>query len=348
VKANDEDVLLLKVHNPWNAKNTWNGAWSASSEEWNRNKTAAATCEVSKSSADGSFWISLEDAVNYFDGGGVIYTQPAAAAAVDYRVEGKFVDTQPNFVLEVHAAEPVELMLVLSQKDKRGATDEHAKRFAPIMLSVAKHDGARFRVDQNSSWDAAAPSTDYNFMVARDVALTYTFEPSASPYLVVPRIHRKGVREGYDRSFVVGIISSKPLDGKVNIAVKSIDAENRVLKNIVAFTADDMTSVDAAHQLHRTGEFATLTVSDTVCSAPHAIVKKTEPIVDKAESDDAISNEDPDAEEVEASIHDVDTAPHVVKEDRPTPTPREDDVATDPQADGTRPRDTDEESLQEL
>lgn len=327
VQAGGQDELLLKVHNPWPVNHTWTGAWSAGAAEWSQNPATATVCDVMHDNpAEGTFWIAFQDAINYFDGGGVVYT---TSSAIDYRVKGQFADTRPSVVLEVHASEPVEVMLVLSQSDKRGGTDPRGGRYAPIMLSVAKKEGGSYRVDQNSSWDAVSSSADYNFTVARDVAMKYTFEPNSSPYLVVPRIHRKGVVEGYDRHYVLGVIADKPLEGKVHIALKSIGAENRVFKNLITFDpSEDISNVEAEFQTHRTGQLAAVAIGDVLCRTPGAVVTKSEPIANEqhttGSSKAALSPDGVNEEAVEAptTIHDSVNDAHVVSGNTPPPTPK--------------------------
>lgn len=283
-----DNVVLFKVHNPWKATATWNGPWSAKSAEWDKHPRARSVCRPEET-APGSFWISWNDAINYFDGGGVVYCTPDA---VDYRVKGQFNDVIPSVVLEIEAKEAVTVTLVLSQQDKRGGSDNDAGlRFAPCMLSVAQYDGSRHEVVANSSWDPAAPSAEYNFMVARDMAVTYTFQPSERPYLVVPRIHRKGVSAGYSRPYAFGIISQQALDGKLNIRCTSLDSENRVFKNLIRFDAGSLPAVEAQYQVHRAGEMPKVAFGEMVVGTAPA--KAADPETSGSEAN--ISREEEDA-----------------------------------------------------
>lgn len=313
--ASIDGTVLLKVRNPWDSKATWTGAWSAGSAEWNRHSNARHACHP-EDCTGGSFWICWNDAINYFDGGGIIYCAPNV---VDYRVKGNFEDVVPSVVLEITATEPVEVMLVLSQQDKRGGSDNDAGlRFAPCMLSIAKHNGNSHVVEANTSWDSAAPSSEYNFMVSRDMAAAYTFEPSEKPYLVVPRIHRKGVSDGYDRPYVIGIIGKEPLDGKLSVRCTHIDGESRAFKNIITFHADHLPGVDAEHQKHQAGEMPVNGCGEMVLgSAPAA--KAHSPSASSAdlsaeESDHAERDVEPAQEPEEVTVTDAADTPVSVED----------------------------------
>ncbi|EPY29841.1 cysteine peptidase, Clan CA, family C2 [Angomonas deanei] len=221
------NTCYFKIRNPWESSTKLVGHW----EDADADEVIKEACE--KAAKDNFIWVSWNQAADFFDGGGVVYFQKHSKP-VDYRVKGTFAGTYPSAVLEITVTEPVTATLVLSQPDKRGASaTDHFVRYAPILLSVARRtDDGRQRVDKNSGWDVENPSAEYNFVVARDVALTYTFTPENGPYYVVPRIHRTGVAEGYDRPYTVGVIAESPLDGKASIHVKQIEEDRpRVQKH---------------------------------------------------------------------------------------------------------------------
>lgn len=379
-QAGGSSVVLFKVHNPWNVKEQWSGKWAKDSQEWLAYPDIAEECQP-EAGPEGAFWICWDDAMNYFDGGGVSFISHSATYT-DYRVRGVFEQTFPNVALQVTAREPVTVMLVLSQEDKRGQPVEGPlSMFAPIMLSVARPNGEKYRVDVNTSWDPERPQAEYNFVVSRDVAMQYTFQPSDSPYLVIPRIHRKGVREGYDRQYTIGILSDEALEGKLQVEVREFNETNRVFSNIISFDASSITATSAEHQRRAVGEAPVSTVSDTVCSAagpssePPAPVAKTiddeeeeamnsshhsspaaaeEGGAAKALSSDEDSHphggeeEDDGAEPEQTSIHQADTADVYPEEKAATPVnddqPAHDEEAAEPEE---LPRDGEGEAQEE-
>nr|ACS87880.1 putative cytoskeleton-associated protein CAP5.5 [Angomonas deanei] len=264
VSVKKHRTLLFKVRNPWRVSGTWTGMWGYGSSAWEENPEVCAVCDGQTDPKDGSFWIDFEDAKKYFDGGGVIV---AMANSTDYRVKGVFEDDIPSAVLDITAAEPVRVLLTLSQPDKRGVDRRSPpSRFAPIMLTLAKQDGDTQQVVQNTSWNPLRPADEFNFVVGRDVAMWATLQPGER-YQVVPRIHRKGVKEGYDRPYVIGIIAEGPLEGKVHVEAKHIPAESNVFTNYAAYAATSLASVDVHHQTHTAGAPVQCAVSSTVVSA---------------------------------------------------------------------------------
>ncbi|KPI90320.1 putative Cytoskeleton-associated protein CAP55 [Leptomonas seymouri] len=263
-------TLLFKVRNPWRSTGRWTGRWCYGSPAWKENPEVCSACNGLVDPKDGSFWIEFEDAKKYFDGGGVIMT---LSASTDYRVKGCFEDTVPSAVLDITVAEPVRVLLTLSQPDKRGFDRKNpACRFAPIMLTLSKQDGDKQRVMQNTSWNPLQPADEFNFAVSRDVGMWATLQPGER-YHVVPRIHRKGVKTDYSRPYVIGIIAEAPLDGKVHIEAKHIPADSSVFTNYVAYAATDLASVDVEHQVHTAGAPLQCSVSATVVAAAAAAVR---------------------------------------------------------------------------
>lgn len=301
-----KNLLLLHINNPWTTKSKWNGAWSTGSEEWRQHPDAAAACQHA-SSVHGSFWMAWEDAANYFDGGGVCFHKHGR---YDYRVKGAFTKVHPSVALQVTATEPVTVTLMLSQRDKRGLpVDTPGARFAPIMLSVSHQDGELQRVQVNSTSDPQHPSTAYDFAVARNVAFTYTFDPSVSPYLVIPRVHQKGVYAGCSRDFTIGILSDEPLEGKLHVELKRMDEECLAFKNIAAFDARDLADVEAEHQLRLPNGQITVSLSSVLSSAHVPLLEPKK--VSLINSED-YNKSNRDSEEV-ISQHDVVEVPEGVE-----------------------------------
>lgn len=270
VSVKKRRTLLFKVRNPWRATGTWTGLWSYGSPVWEENPDVCSVCDGMNDPKDGSFWIDFDNAKKYFDGGGVILT---TKGSTDYRVKGRFEDTVPSAVLDITAAEPIRVLLTLSQPDKRGVDRKNpACRLAPVMLTLSKQDGDMQRVVQNTSWNPLHPAEEFNFVVGRDVAMWAELQPGER-YHVVPRMHRKGVKADYDRPYVIGIIAESPLSGKVHIEAKHIPADSSVFTNYVAYPATNLASVDVEHQVHTAGKPLKASVSSTVVSAAGAVAR---------------------------------------------------------------------------
>ncbi|XP_049744571.1 calpain-10 isoform X1 [Elephas maximus indicus] len=60
-----EDVLLLRVHNPW-GRPCWRGRWGEGGEGWSRVEAAAAEALLSQLQ-EGEFWVEEEEFVREFD-----------------------------------------------------------------------------------------------------------------------------------------------------------------------------------------------------------------------------------------------------------------------------------------
>ncbi|KAL7697410.1 cytoskeleton-associated protein CAP5.5 [Lotmaria passim] len=292
VSVKKRRTLLFKVRNPWRSTGgSWTGLWAYGSPVWEEHPDVCSVCNGMTDPKDGSFWIDFEDAKKYFDGGGVILT---VKDSVDYRVKGSFTDAVPSAVLDVTTAEPIRVLFTLSQPDKRGLPSRNpASRFAPIMLTLSKQDGDKQRVVQNTSWNPLRPADEFNFVVGRDVAMWATLQPGER-YHVVPRIHRKGVKSGYDRPYVIGIIADAPLDGRMHIEAKHIPEDSSVFMNYVAYTAMELASKDVEHQVHTAGAPLRTGVSSTVVSAASAVARR--PPMKRApspvHSDGGASNDD--------------------------------------------------------
>ena len=62
------NVRLVNIRNPW-GKFEWDGDWGDKSELWATHKHVAWACGWKKDAPDdGTFWMSWEDFVKYFDG----------------------------------------------------------------------------------------------------------------------------------------------------------------------------------------------------------------------------------------------------------------------------------------
>ncbi|AYU81225.1 cytoskeleton-associated protein CAP5.5, putative [Leishmania donovani] len=261
VMVEECNTLLFKVRNPWRSSNKWTGAWSYGSRQWDENRDACLLCGAQKDPQDGSFWMCWDDATRYFDGGGVLFSNPDAT---DYRVKGVFCKTIPSAVLEITASESTRVLFTLSQPDKRGVDrKEGAALFAPIMLTVSKAEGGVQRVQKNTSWNPTMPSEEFNFVVGRDVSMWFTLE-AEEKYQLVPRMHLKGVRSNYDRPYVISIMSADKLEGNVRVEAKRIDSSSKVFTNYIAYSSEELPSAEVESQVRLPGKAPVTYVSTTV------------------------------------------------------------------------------------
>ncbi|KAG5496881.1 hypothetical protein GH5_01387 [Leishmania sp. Ghana 2012 LV757] len=254
-------TLLFKVRNPWRSSGTWTGAWSFGSRQWEENPDVCSVCGAQEDPRDGSFWMSWEDAREYFDGGGVFLS---TCEMTDYRVKGVFQGVFPSVVLEITASESTRVLFTLSQPDKRGLDrTDGAALFAPIMLTVSKREGNMQRVQKNTSWNPETPSEEYNFVVGREVGMWFTLE-AGEVYQVVPRVHHKGVKNEYNRPYVIGIISPCRLEGTVQAEAKCLGSDSNVFTNYCLYESEAPQSVEAEYQVHIPGKTPVTNVSTRV------------------------------------------------------------------------------------
>lgn len=196
---NKGQTRLLCVRNPWVYGTGWTQAWAWSGPEWAKHPDIAAACNYEANKSDPSIvWMAFEDALQYFIGGGVLFRD---AAAHDARVPITFADCKPGAVFQVTVKAPADVTFVLSNMDHRGMhvaeagsaeTDPNDMDYPPVMLSlaapVAKETDV-YHVILNSSADTTQPSDSaWLFLQAREIAMTCHLEPSAAPYLLIPRL----------------------------------------------------------------------------------------------------------------------------------------------------------------
>lgn len=215
----------------------WNGNWSTDSDMWVRFPEVALECgrakqnkltgEVQMLSLDPEeelgnvFWMSWEDCLRYFHGGGVCFWRSPLSRIIDQRVMGHFVDSLSSVCVELHVTRKTRLTVVLSQNDSTGRDSRGAT--AAMMLSVAapmmtmpqedddvnkdkennKNGAPLYLVKWNSTTDPMAPSDAFTFTFARDLGIVLELEPCTKPYLVVPRVFDAGV----NRPYVVAILA---------------------------------------------------------------------------------------------------------------------------------------------
>ncbi len=81
----EEEVKLIHVRDNWGVN--WQGAWSWSSREWDQNEEMAEELEINQKESDGTFWISLPDFWENFDG----VTVCKSGEYYDTRLRGKLI-----------------------------------------------------------------------------------------------------------------------------------------------------------------------------------------------------------------------------------------------------------------
>lgn len=255
----DHGVHLIQIRNPRGTGVEWKGAWGSGSAEWEKYPEIKKACGVSSEFlADGTFWMQWSDAAQYFDGGVVCFSPDSEAAPIeDFRVKGTFDGDIPSVVLEVTATSQTKVMITFSQADKRGlAETDPNSDYSALMLSVARKDDEsnnKYAVHMNSSKDPQAPTTDFRFAIARDIAMEYTFEASETPYYVVPRIHSK---VAFPKAYVLSMQMAKGSKENVSVAFKKVDESCKIFSNLATVTMDGVEDATAPMQFtdatHRT------------------------------------------------------------------------------------------------
>lgn len=196
---NKGQTRLLCVRNPWVYGEGWTQQWSWGSPEWTQHPDIATACNYVHDKTDPSrVWMTFEDALQYFVGGGVLFRDVVANEA---RVPMTFADCVPGAVLSVTVAQPTRVTFILSNMDHRGMhvgevgaaeSDPNNMDYPPVMLSLAAPvEGEKdvYQVIANSTADATQSSDSaWLFLQAREIAMMCDLQPSAAPYLVIPRL----------------------------------------------------------------------------------------------------------------------------------------------------------------
>ncbi|CAD2220197.1 Domain of unknown function (DUF1935)/Calpain family cysteine protease, putative [Angomonas deanei] len=190
-----ENVQLIKIRNAWKNGPDWAGNWSNTSPLWNKHANIAAECGFDPSETN-ALWMSMEDVLRHFEGGGVHFHK---SDAMDYRVPLTFSNCRPSAVFHIEVAEPTDVILTLTNVDLRslivaeGSSDgPDNNQYPPVMLSlctpVSPGDDV-FKVKLNSSANTMAPSdSTWTFLQAREISMKVHLDPEEGPYLLVPRL----------------------------------------------------------------------------------------------------------------------------------------------------------------
>lgn len=196
---NKGQIRLVCVRNPWVYGSGWTRQWGWESPEWEQHRDIATACNYPNHKADPSIvWMTFEDALQYFIGGGVLFCDTLAN---DARVPLTFANCVPGAVLRVTVAKTTKVTFILSNMDHRGMhineigsaeSDPNNMDYPPVMLSLAAPvEGEQdvYHVIANSSADATQSSDSaWLFLQAREIAMMCELTPSAAPYLLIPRL----------------------------------------------------------------------------------------------------------------------------------------------------------------
>eukprot|EP00760_Papus_ankaliazontas_P036121 PhM_4_TR8205/c0_g1_i1/m.2769/K08582/CAPN15; calpain-15 len=214
-------VRLMKIRNPWGNGTEWTGAWSDDSDLWEKYPDVKAACNLQKED-DGTFWMTFEDALSYFDGLGVCYLH---FGWHDYRVKGKFNAGIPSVMMSIRVKEPTTMYCMMSNPDTRGAepnTEAARPRATLLHLAEPAGDGETYRLLCNSSRNPEAPGTKWTFSNARDLSMKVTLEPRDEPYLLIANAYDK---PNTHKEYVLGLLSEKPLEGCVEFLAPASEME---------------------------------------------------------------------------------------------------------------------------
>ncbi|KAG5487823.1 hypothetical protein LSCM4_07501 [Leishmania orientalis] len=280
---NKGQIRLICLRNPWVYGSGWTRSWGWDALEWSQHRDIATACSFSTHKNDPSIvWMTFEDALKYFIGGGVLFRAPAA---YDTRVPITFADCNPGAVFQVSVKVPVDITFILSNMDHRGMhvdevgaadSDPNNMDYPPVMLSLAApvpKETDVYHVVQNSSTDMTQPSESaWLFLQAREIAMKCHLEPSASPYLLIPRLmevdETVGNGEGedmrdvvhpihyfndYDHLFpnaasvgvkeiavTIGFQTDEEIGVNVTVAMRKMGRGNAVFENFPKFPTDDV------------------------------------------------------------------------------------------------------------
>lgn len=244
-----QKTLLFHVINPWGLTKNWDGAWSDVSAQWRADNEAKLRCKPSWNKP-GEFWIAFEDAVNYFDGCGVVYN---IANNYQYNVRGTFMQLKPSAILEVRAQQSVDVTLKLTQKDNRGVPIyEPASLLGAILLSVSEEQEPGQQKVMFSTTDhpmkSSSSDDQFYFVADRTVSMNYKFEEGKT-YYVIPRLHPGGGAADFDREYVLNISSLVSLESQLNVEVKCLPSDSRIYRNLLCFSQEGIRNVEAEQQI---------------------------------------------------------------------------------------------------
>eukprot|EP00760_Papus_ankaliazontas_P034359 PhM_4_TR7147/c0_g2_i1/m.22191/K08582/CAPN15; calpain-15 len=229
-------LRLLQIRNPWGNEVEWTGKWGDSdATSWDKVPSVARQCGYVKA-RDGTFWMSFEDAMEYFDSCGVCYMMSEVKYPHEFRIKGSFENGRPNVVLEVRPKKRMTMVVTLSQRDTRDGSSE---KLESIMLHFASpvngcavggvgrsshhhlkpsHHPNEVEVVLNATLNLQSPTTAWTFRNARDLSMEVELVPHGDqhPYYFIPNVYDKNSNSMYVLSMYLSSSSSSSISGGVS------------------------------------------------------------------------------------------------------------------------------------
>lgn len=187
---------LVKMRNAWPYGDKWEGPWSNGSDLWQQHPHIAEELHHDAANPEmNAQWMPWETVLKYFIGGGVVFCS-ADHKMNEVRVPISFADCRPSIVLEVCVSQPTRVCVSLANIDHRVMDLRDApasSEYPAVMLSLASPFDASgddvYKVVANTSANPAVPSADsWTFLQTREIGMALELLPSASPYLIIPRL----------------------------------------------------------------------------------------------------------------------------------------------------------------
>lgn len=222
-----DGLILLQIRNPWGGDFEWTGKWSDTDDRWKKKPAVAKACGFVPEK-DGTFWMEWEDVLQYFNSGGVCFIKKGW---FDYRVRGHASRGIPNLAIEINVTRHVEAFISVHQKDIRGqAIGTVDAEYSSFMVGVSRNEGGRQKLHLHATLDCETPSPNPNYVTGRDLTMKYTFDPSFSPYVIIPRIY-----ERVEKDFVVGILSDTEVGSGIEVSFIDLTPECPAYSNYLTF-----------------------------------------------------------------------------------------------------------------
>jgi hypothetical protein len=180
---------LCMIRNPWGNGMEWNGDWSDDDKRWTADAKKALGFYAGD---DGTFWMSWEDVVKWFDSFAVCYVLPTWTRL---RVAANFAKGVPDLVVKLTVTKAVKFWAGAHQKDSRGlvAADPDRKYLA-LLLNLLQP-----KADTGKSTSLLA-SNKGSFVPSRDVYIDGVLEASDAPYYLLCQSYHD-----QEKSFVLSL-----------------------------------------------------------------------------------------------------------------------------------------------
>lgn len=193
---NVNGTRLCQIRNPWGNDIEWNGAWSDNSELWTPEMMDAVNFTKAD---DGTFWMSWEDVIQWFDGGSVTYVNHKAT---QLRVAGNFDQGVPDVIVKLQVAKPTFLWFGCHQRDSRGlVAGDKDQKYCGVQVSIV----------QDKIGGSVAKSVvigtngNGSYQSSRDTFGRIELAPSEQPYFIVPQAF-----QDIQKSFVLSLFIDDP------------------------------------------------------------------------------------------------------------------------------------------